>query len=183
MQKVEPKNQGCEFLWVRGYSSISIFNSVRTLFCTFWVSVFIGDPSDSSKTTKISAVGKPQNSMPLLCFCGLGLVGLKIFIIWSYTSWNFLILKCERSRPCVEDVVSIFHFLPWCKKLSKKIKAVNFYGFGVIVLFPFLILPEPFSAPSEFLFLSVILRIPPKQRNSARLENLKIQGRCCSFVF
>ena len=61
-------------------------------------------------------------------------------------------------------------------------KASNFYGFGVIVLFPLLILSEPFSAPSEFLFLSVILRIPPKQRNSARLENLKIQCRCCSFV-
>jgi hypothetical protein len=58
--------------------------------------------------------------------------------------------------------------------LSQKIKAANFYGFGVIVLFPFLILSEPFSAPSEFLFLSVILRIPPKQRNSVRLENLKI---------
>ena len=86
MQKVEPKNQGFEFLWVRGYCSISIINSVRTLFCTFWVSVFIGDPSDSSKTTKISAVGKPQNSMPLLFFCVLGLVGLKIFIIWFYTS-------------------------------------------------------------------------------------------------
>jgi hypothetical protein len=77
MQKVEPKNQGCEFSWVRGYCSISIFYSVRTLFCTFRVSVFIGDPSDSSKTTKLSAVEKSQNSPPaagrkavvvLLCF-------------------------------------------------------------------------------------------------------------------
>jgi hypothetical protein len=79
MQKVEPKNQGCEFSWVRGYCSISIFYSVRTLFCTFRVSVFIGDPSDSSKTTKLSAVGKPQNSRPLLFFCVLGLVGGKWF--------------------------------------------------------------------------------------------------------
>ncbi len=49
-----------------------------------------------------------------------------------------------------------------------------FMGSGLLFYFNFLILSEPFSAPSEFLFLSVILWIPTKQRNSMRLENLKI---------
>ncbi len=98
------------------------------------------------------------------------------------SSWK---LSPLLSTFCLDASAGSVQVQSWVKKSPPAAgrKASNFYGFGVVVLFPLLILSEPFSAPSEFLFLSVILRIPPKQRKSVRLENLKIQCRCCSFMF